>query len=330
MKRTTQYRETTNLLVKDTTKTMDATFKAKDGHKTFNILGIFALVIIFAVTTVFNALAGSLGGKIALFNNSVGNLSDRYETWITPAGWTFSIWSLIYAWLAIMLAFYILSICISNSFGKLYLNPEIVSRCYVVVFAINLLCNLAWIFIWDKEELIAASALLFAIAITNIFVLALLVRNIAADDNWLKGGMPKTYWTYIVLSANSHATYTTWTIVASFLNLYIALFYVGEVEELTCAYISLGSLTGILIIWFMLENFVFDKYVRYIITPYLVVIWAFSGVLSANDQDESIPYEIRAFSRGILGVAIGLFLLRLGSIFYRQKKSPLVGAFEFA
>lgn len=42
---------------------MDESFKANDGHKTKNIVGIFALVVIFAATTVFNALAGSLGGS---------------------------------------------------------------------------------------------------------------------------------------------------------------------------------------------------------------------------------------------------------------------------
>ena len=49
----------------------------------------------------------------------------------------------------------------------------------------------------------------------------------------------------MLLSENAHATYTTWTVIASFLNLYIALFYVGDVDGESCAYISLGSVLGL-------------------------------------------------------------------------------------
>ena len=34
-----------------------------------------------------------------LFNQSVGDVSDKYQVYITPAGWTFSIWSFIYIFL---------------------------------------------------------------------------------------------------------------------------------------------------------------------------------------------------------------------------------------
>lgn len=35
-----------------------------------------------------------------LFNQTVGEISDKYTVFITPAGWTFSIWSVIYIYLA--------------------------------------------------------------------------------------------------------------------------------------------------------------------------------------------------------------------------------------
>lgn len=33
-------------------------------------------------------------------------------------------------------------------------------------------------------------------------------------------------------------------------------------------YVVLGSLSGILVLWFLLENTVLDRFVRYTITPY--------------------------------------------------------------
>jgi hypothetical protein len=35
---------------------------------------------------------------VGLFPKSIGEISNVYFTEITPAGWTFSIWGLIYAW----------------------------------------------------------------------------------------------------------------------------------------------------------------------------------------------------------------------------------------
>ena len=35
-----------------------------------------------------------------VFLSSTGNLSDKYQMSFTPAGFTFSIWGIIYFWLA--------------------------------------------------------------------------------------------------------------------------------------------------------------------------------------------------------------------------------------
>lgn len=36
---------------------------------------------------------------IGLFDQSVGDVSDKFQVYITPAGFTFSIWSVIYIFL---------------------------------------------------------------------------------------------------------------------------------------------------------------------------------------------------------------------------------------
>ena len=79
-------------------------------------------------------------------------------------------------------------------FGKLYLNPEVVTPWYSYFFATNLLYNLAWIFVWDREQLVGASILLFLIAQTNIIAVGILANNIAKDEHVLKDENPKLYW----------------------------------------------------------------------------------------------------------------------------------------
>ena len=94
-------------------------FPVEKRHKVVNILGILAIVVCFALTTAFNALAGSgnfqtffretevviitlhvLAGNQSVFTSTTGNLSDTYQLSFTPAGFTFSIWGIIYFWLA--------------------------------------------------------------------------------------------------------------------------------------------------------------------------------------------------------------------------------------
>ena len=65
---------------------------------------------------------------------------------------------------------------------------------YSYFFATNLLYNLAWIFVWDREQLVGASILLFLIAQTNIIAVGILARHIARDGHVLKEDNAKLYW----------------------------------------------------------------------------------------------------------------------------------------
>ncbi|MFX1446328.1 MAG: hypothetical protein ACFFHV_23275, partial [Promethearchaeota archaeon] len=55
------------------------------------VLQIFNIIAFF-IMIVFNTLSGT-----RIFNNkTVGEISDKYPNLFTPAGITFSIWSVIY------------------------------------------------------------------------------------------------------------------------------------------------------------------------------------------------------------------------------------------
>jgi len=210
--------------------------------------------------------------------------------------------------------------------GKLYLCPEVISPWYSFFFISNLLYNLAWIFVWDREQLVGASILLFLIAQTNIISLAILARNIAYDGHQLREEKPKIYWAYVVLSMNGQGLYTTWTVIASLINLSTCLKYVagmdGEMEE-TISEIALGTLLTIVLVYFVLENTVLDNYVRLLLTPYFVVIWASIGVLTKQNTKEDIPFSTSALVKSILGITCILLVLRIVLVTFRQLKRPL-------
>ena len=110
---------------------------------------IVVAFVAFVITATFNGLAGS--GKFpSIFYSTVGDLSDKYDLDITPAGFTFSIWSIIYLWIAAALVTLIATIFLSNSQGRVYQNPEFASPLLMGVMSVNFVFNLTWIFLWDR------------------------------------------------------------------------------------------------------------------------------------------------------------------------------------
>ena len=55
-------------------------------HSHLNIGLILSCVFTFIITTIFNALAGSGSGVDSVFYVTVGDISRKYELFITPAG----------------------------------------------------------------------------------------------------------------------------------------------------------------------------------------------------------------------------------------------------
>ena len=63
---------------------------SQGGHSLVTIFCIFVLLALYILAITFNGLSGS--GDSSLFTSSVGDISNKYELDVTPAGWTFSIW----------------------------------------------------------------------------------------------------------------------------------------------------------------------------------------------------------------------------------------------
>ena len=89
-------------------------------HSPLNIGLILLTVLTFVITATFNALAGSgaVVGEGKIFSATVGDISDIYQLYITPAGFTFSIWSIIYLWIAFSLFIFVVTIFIKTDFGR--------------------------------------------------------------------------------------------------------------------------------------------------------------------------------------------------------------------
>jgi hypothetical protein len=132
-----------------------------------------ALVLVATLGTIaFNALASA--GRV----NGVtpAEISDKYPTVITPAGYAFAIWSLIYAGLLV--------------FSILQMLPRRLERYRSIRSAYILSCalNCAWIFFWHSDQIAVCLAIIAFLLGTLIFIVAKVRVLDSAADNWLVKG----------------------------------------------------------------------------------------------------------------------------------------------
>ncbi|XP_062260876.1 uncharacterized protein LOC133968712 [Platichthys flesus] len=278
----------------------------------FRILVILLCAVVFVGVLIVNALAGA--GK-AFFSSSTGNVSARYETGITPAGWTFSIWGVIYTWLTLMVI-YITCYVFRGAWAQCLL-PYAFYFCWLS----NMVMNVAWLLLWDREMMLASLVVLTLISITNYSALFFCCFATDFYGIWLKTYHRKDLACLYILVQNGLALYTTWTSIASLINFSVVLHLWG-VDKSTAASASLCLLFGEVVAWFILENWVLDRWVRNILTVYPVVIVALIGniVKHFNPDDPTIN---SIFMVILLVLVCVLLVSRVFTVIWKNRWRPL-------
>ena len=117
------------------------------------------------------------------FKNGTGDISDAYYLEITPIGWAFSIWGIIYTWLLLGIIFILITICRQNHAGPVYLNPPVISKVFLALYILDMILNITWLFMWDRQLMPWA----FVVFLTYDFVLyAMLFNHHRLVDSVLK------------------------------------------------------------------------------------------------------------------------------------------------
>ncbi|XP_030613146.1 uncharacterized protein LOC115799978 [Archocentrus centrarchus] len=288
-------------------------------HNITLAIAIVLAVSFYIITMVFSALA-ALGKHPFLLNTK--NISDEFVTQITPSGWTFSVWSIIYVFMGVGLLFVFAGIFRKNAYGYVYCSPVILPHGFFVTLCINLGINIGWLLLWDRKYTPAALAFLILIALTNYTVIFFSCYGLHNYGAWLKKYHKADLWLHHLLIQNGIAIYATWTTIASLVNLTIVLTYDASMSHTDAATLALSVLTVVLIMWFILENSILDKYVRFILSIYPTVIWALTGVLTKN-YNNAAPTRNNIFIAVLLGAACALCATRVCLVMWRQMKKPL-------
>lgn len=227
-------------------------------------------VVAFVVMVVVNGLAGSttlLGGVTS------ADVSDMYPTLITPAGFTFAIWGIIYTLLLLFTVYQFLP----KNRDKTFLNQV------GVLFGLSSVCNVCWLFLWHYDYITYSLVLMLALLASLILI-------------YLRIGIGKTAvslkeMTFVHLP---FSVYMGWISIATIANVSVALTAVGwdgmGIEQATwaVAIICVALLLSLAVL-------VTRKDIAYT----LVVVWALLGIMTSQSEHEGI----------VLASEIGIVLL---------------------
>ena len=114
-------------------------------------------IIAFVFTVIINSLAGSttlIGGV------NTAQISDLNSTLITPAGYVFSIWGIIYVLLGVFVIFQALSSQKEKEYTKKI----------GWLFVLSSIINIAWLFLWQYKFLSFSVVLMFLLLATLIMI----------------------------------------------------------------------------------------------------------------------------------------------------------------
>ena len=213
----------------------------------------FSNILAFVFTIIVNSLAGSttlIGGQVT------ADISDANFTLITPAGYVFSIWGVIYVLLGIFVVFQALP----SQKGKDFQNK------IGWLFVLSSIVNIVWLFLWQYEYLIFSVVLMF------ILLASLIAIYLRLDIGKSTVDLREKIAVHLPFS-----TYLGWITIASIANVATTLVSINwdgfglDLEIWALLIIIIALLLSLIVI-------ITRKDVAYS----LVIIWAFVGISAAQ------------------------------------------------
>jgi benzodiazapine receptor len=236
-------------------------------------------IVIFCLIITVNILAGSttlIGGQ------DTAAVSDANFTLITPAGYVFSIWGIIYTLLGIFIVYQALP----SQKNKEY--QEKIGW----LFVLNGLINTVWLFLWQYEYIILSVVLMLMLLATLIAIYLRL--DIGKSDAGL---------TEKIAVQLPFSTYLGWITIATIANIATMLVSInwdgfGVNPEIWASII--------IIIALLLSSLVIVT--RKDIAYGLVIVWAFFGISAAQTANPNIV-NLTQISAIIVLLVLGIVLL---------------------
>lgn len=213
-----------------------------------------SLLVINTVTLVAVIIVNGLAGAGAIGDESVGDVSQKYGTLITPADYAFSIWGFIYLLLLAFVGFQWWCY-----FKKSNLDNIDHTGNY---FFISNLANIGWLFLW-LNDFIGLSVIVMFILLITLIILSIRLKLEVWDAPVRIIGF--VWWPI--------AIYLGWIIVATVTNVATFLVSVGwEGFPLT------PEMWTIILVLVAMGIYLFLTFARNLRESAMVGIWAFIAI----------------------------------------------------
>jgi benzodiazapine receptor len=216
-------------------------------------------IIAFVFTVTINGLAGGttlIGGKVT------AEVSDSNPTLITPAGYVFSIWGIIY----VLLGIFVVYQALPRNRGKDF------QKKIGWLFTLSSIANIVWIFLWQLEYLVFSVVLIFFLLATLILIYLRLDigRSKVAIGEKLAVHLP-------------FSVYLGWITIASIANVAVALVSLkwngfGISSETWAIVVIIVALLITLIVLATRRDMAYS----------LVIIWALIGIAAKQSVNQTI------------------------------------------
>ena len=176
-------------------------------------------------------------------------ISDKYPTVLTPAGYAFSIWTLIYIGL------------IAFSVYQLLLKNLVRFRSIRSLYVVSCVLNCAWIYFWHQDQIAICLVIILTLLATLILILVRFSREGAAAG--------------ALLTKIPFGIYAGWVTAASLVNFVVFLNYVGVSfgtgtwSAIGAAMIMLAATVAVVVRW-RLKNYIFPMSIAWAATAIAV------------------------------------------------------------
>jgi hypothetical protein len=154
------------------------------------------LVLVAAIATIVINFAAVL---LPLNGLTTGELADRFHVYFVPAGYVFSIWSVIYLLLIVYAVWQVLPAQRDNA--RL--------AAIVPAFTLSCLANMTWIWLWHHEQVVASLAAMGVLLASLIWIyLTLDIGRASADRSmrWFVHALFSVYLGWITVATIANAT----------------------------------------------------------------------------------------------------------------------------
>ena len=283
-------------------------------HTPVHLALLIIATIAFGVTVTLNAILNSNAASDFGLKDSVGEVGKDNPVDILPAGWTFSIWIVIYPWQGLWILYAWIFV-----FRPSAITP--VSKLVLVLFIISCGLNIAWLYLFGNEKFTGSfvTIILLEFTLDGMIGVASYTAYKQAQELMANGQKLDVVLTQVLLN-NGIGIYETWVTIAAQVNFAVALQYDYDCSASTAAIVALSILLLEMGTWFVAEITILDRYVRYILTVYPVVVWALAGILANNYKDGETSSILSLVA---VCLACCLLVARLTLVVVYHLKKPL-------